>query len=153
MRRKTLLLLLKVSMLLLLLWPGISARAAESPDDILVIVNRSNPVHSVDLAELKRMYLGKVKLWGHAKRVFPINAPGGTMMRVRFRAFVLNMSEDEERRYWQNRAGRLEGQKPREIHNVLKTVFHVSGAVGYLRRSDFRAGLAKVVLVIPYLGQ
>jgi hypothetical protein len=59
------------------------------------------------------------------------------------------MSVSEERSYWQNSKIKRGVSEPRAFGNVLKAVFKLRGAVSYVYRSQYKAGAAKIVLVIP----
>ena len=127
--------------------------SAESPNDILVVANKSVPVASVGLDELRAIFLKKKIIWPGGDKIEPINAVAGTGLRKVFCQAVLGMVHDDELRYWQDQAVKHSITPPREEpttgHKRLRKVFGTRGAISYVRRKDALKGVVKVLLVIP----
>ncbi|MCP4674952.1 MAG: hypothetical protein GY854_05495 [Deltaproteobacteria bacterium] len=125
--------------------------AEEKPDDILVVANRNVPVDKVNVDDLRDIFLGIRTYWKSGVRAVAINAPAGTPLRKDFRRRLVNFSEYEEERYWQEQKIKA-GKKP-PIHfaekSILKAVFKIKGSVSYIYRSQYIKGVSKVILVIP----
>ena len=121
---------------------------AESPDDILVIANNSVGVNQVSIQELRTMFLKQRQNWRSGGKVFPLNAKPGTALRKAFQAKVLGMDATSERAFWQEQGIKKGLSKPSAFSNTLKAVFSVKGSVSYCYRSQYKAGLAKVLLVL-----
>lgn len=125
-----------------------STAQAEPAEDLLIIANRSLRVGQVSPAALKQIFLRqRTSLSG--TRIVPLNARPGTATRALFRARVLKMTPAEEARHWQALRIRGEERAPTSFRNTLKAVFKVRGAIGYVPRSKFRKGVARILLVIP----
>ncbi|MFO8072568.1 MAG: hypothetical protein R6V85_11900 [Polyangia bacterium] len=123
--------------------------AAQSPDDILVVVNSSSNVNSISAAELRDIFLKKRSHWRAGGQAIPIHASENSALRHDFRQRLLEMTSAEEEKYWSDRRIKSGTQPPVEFSNTLRTVFKLNGAVSYVYRSDYKEGIAKVVLVIP----
>ncbi len=135
--------------LALTLSAGFPARA-EDPKDILVVVNKSASLTTTLSPEaLRNLFLLYRTSFEGGGRAVIINAKNGTPLREDFRRKVLDMSQEEELRYWQERKVRSGQIAPAEFSNPLKAVFKIKGAVGYVYRSQYREGVVDVVLVIP----
>lgn len=132
-----------------------SSVLAESPDDIVVFVNKSLDITSVDLGELKKIYLKQKTSWSSKDKIICINAKEGTALREAFRKRVLNMNAKSESIFWQEQKIRLQVTEPPSFENTIKAVFKVEmifkskGAISYAFRKDFPKNVVKPVLVIP----
>lgn len=124
------------------------AEAEAAPDDLLIIANRSVDAKTITRAALKQVFLRQRSRFA-GMHVVPVNARDRTTPRADFRARVLKMTRAEELRYWQEYRIRHGGRPPAEFRNVLKAVFKIRGAIGYVTRSRYREGVAKILLVIP----
>ncbi len=122
---------------------------AESPDDILVIANKSVPQSKITAAELKLIFLKKKAVWAAGKNAVPVNAPAGSKLREEFRSRVLSMSASQAQRYWVEFKIRKGGSEPPTFSNMLKAIFKLKGSVGYIYRSQYREGVVKVLMVLP----
>ncbi len=130
---------------------GVSSVAApaESPQDILVVVNQDSEVQSITKDELRDVFMRRRMSWRSGERAIPINARENTAIRAVFRERVLGMNADEETRYWQDRQIRSGKTPPKEFGNPLRVVFKLHDAVGYAFRSDYKEEVGRVVLVVP----
>ena len=121
---------------------------AESANDILVIANNSVPVSKASLQEIRTMFLKQRQSWRGGGKVFPLNAKPGTNLRKAFQERVLGMNATSEQAFWQEQRIKKGLSAPSAFSNTLKAVFSVKGSVGYCYRKDYKAGLAKVLLVL-----
>ena len=131
-----------------------SARA-ESPDDIIVFVNKALKVDAVSQDEVKKIFLKKKTSWSPREKIICIHAKKGTPLRNAFRKRVLEMDEKAENVYWQEQKIRHQLAKPPEFANTVKAVFKVKaifktlGAISYAFRKDVPGNVVKTVLVVP----
>lgn len=121
---------------------------AESPNDILVIVNSSVKVSSLTSEDVKEIFLKKRRSFSSGERAVPINAGDNAKLREEFRERVLKMSATDERTYWQTLKIKEGEVDPAVFSNNLKAVFKLRGGVSYIYRSQYKANVAKVVLVL-----
>jgi ABC-type phosphate transport system substrate-binding protein len=133
--------------MVLCLSPRISS--AESPDDILVFINKTMDHGDVSLDELKKIFLCKKTTWSNGQRIVPINAKESSAIRKSFREKVLGMTANEELTYWSNQRLVHQISNPAEFTATTKAVFKLRTAIGYAYRRDVPKNVVKVVLVIP----
>jgi len=120
-----------------------SARAGD--DDLLIIANKSTNQSSASRAELRAYFLKKRTSWKSGGRVIPVNAPEGSRLREAFLRKVLQMTASEESEYWKNEGIRRGVEKPAEISNTLKAVYHLRGSVSYVFRKDYKGGVVRIL--------
>ncbi|MCP4677428.1 MAG: hypothetical protein GY854_18315 [Deltaproteobacteria bacterium] len=123
--------------------------AADSPNDILVVVNNSVPVENIPADRVRNFFLKKAQRFKGGMKVFPVNAREGTDIRKEFRKRLLDMTANEETRYWQDQKIKGGITPPPELGNTQKAVFKIKGAVSYVFRSEYKEKTSKVVLVLP----
>ena len=122
---------------------------AESPNDILVVVNTSSSVSATTLDELRNVFLKKKTAWRAGSAVTPVNASEGSPLRERFRKVVLGMTSTEEKEYWKNTKIQGGSTEPPAYNDTMKATFKLRSCVSYIFRSQYKEGLVKIVLVIP----
>lgn len=122
---------------------------ADDPNDILVVVNKTVSSPEVSLEDVRNLFLLHRTTLGSNERAIVLNAKSGSTLREDFRRRVLDMSAEEELRFWQERKVRSGQGAPAEFSNPLKAVFKIKHAVGYVYRHQYKEGVVKVVKVIP----
>ena len=127
--------------------PAVSETA--SPNDILVIVNKSADIDSISMGELAQIFLKEKTSWSNGQRIIPINAREGGDLRKSFRTKALAMRTSEEEIYWENQKIRSQLNPPVEMSNTPKAVFKLKYAISYAFRRDLPDNVVKVILVIP----
>jgi ABC-type phosphate transport system substrate-binding protein len=125
------------------------ARAADFPDDILVIANNSAPVSKLSVAEVQEIFLKNRVYWTGTTKVVAINAQEGSKLRDEFRKRVLQMTSNAEKQYWQTRKIKTGVTEPAQFSDSLKAVFKIAGSIGYIYRSQLKPGMVKVLLALP----
>jgi ABC-type phosphate transport system substrate-binding protein len=134
----------KFAILVLALGGMTSSAHAESPNDLLIVVNKSVSASNVDAAEVKAIFLkNKTSLSGDT--VFPLNAKSDSDLRAAFRKHVLKMSEEKEKGFWEDEKVKKGVEPPPETAGTLKAVFSKSGGISYVFRKDYKDGTAKIV--------
>ncbi|MCU0662126.1 MAG: hypothetical protein MUC50_07340 [Myxococcota bacterium] len=127
-----------------------SAARAQSPDDILVVVNKSvAKTQSVSMGELRAMYLKSRLKWADGQKVRPIHAFSDEKLRLAFNTLVLRMSLDEERAFWEEKKIKQGEVKPPAHKDPLVPVGRDTGSVGYVYRKNYREGDFRILTVIP----
>jgi ABC-type phosphate transport system substrate-binding protein len=113
--------------------------AAEGP--IVVIVNASNPIDTLTLADLKKIFLSERSRWDTGKAVAPVVQVAGTPERVAFLKIVCHMSDADFNKYFVQAA--FTGKDvtpPKEVptgREVKSVVASSPGAIGFIRGLDF----------------
>jgi ABC-type phosphate transport system substrate-binding protein len=107
---------------------------------LVIVVNRSNPIDDLSLAELRRIFLGTRSHWANGRRItLVMRDPGEPERRIMLRD-VCGMSEDQLKNHFLH--GLFTGEilvSPKILSTpagVRKFIFNVPGAIGYLRVSD-----------------
>lgn len=127
--------------------PAVSS--TESPDDILIIVNKSTDIDSISVGELEQIFLKKKTTWSNGKKILSINASENSALRESFRAKVLAIKAEDEATYWEKQKIRLQIEPPVEMTNTPKAVFKLKSAISYAYRKDVPDNVLKVVLAVP----
>lgn len=131
---------------------------AESPpqgrgaadDSLAFVVNRSNPVDSLSLPELRKIFLGEQDHWSNGRRITVVMLEPGKVERQAVLAQIYKMDEKDFNQYF------LHNMFTGELHaapkalgsstDVLKFVFNIPGAIGYLKSSEVNESV-KVVRI------
>ena len=121
---------------LVLLCTGVGA--GQEPA-FVVIVNRANPVRTMSLVELRRLFLKQTRMWPHADAVVPLDWDATSPVRAAFSRLVLARTVREMGDYWVQQ-GVTQGLVPpstqRSARAVLRFVASVPGAIAYLPPGD-----------------
>lgn len=120
---------------------------AESPDDIVIIANKTFNVSELSVVDVRRMFKKEITTWKGAS-VKPIHAPGGSLLRQSFVVRGLGMNEAAEQKYWQDMKVKKGTSPPFELSNTIRAVFSAPGAISYCFRKDFNPAVAKMLLVL-----
>ena len=128
------------------------AGVATSPkqEGLAIIVNQSNAVDDLSMAELRVVFLGERSHWPNGRRITLVMMEQGQPEREAILREICRLSEaDFRRRILQ---GLFTGEvlvSPKTLSTpvgVRKFVFNVPGAIGYLRPEDVD-GSVKVIRV------
>jgi ABC-type phosphate transport system substrate-binding protein len=119
---------------------AIPAREAEP---LAIVVNRSNPMSEISLADLRKLYRGQKSRWSNGRRVTLVMRDPGTPEREAILQTLYGVDEDAYRRGFLQAVftGEAIGA-PRVLaspNGVLRFVFNVPGAIGYVRASEVDA--------------
>lgn len=123
--------------------PG--ADRAQEAEPLAIVVNRSNPMTEISLADLRKIYRGQRSRWSNGRRVTLVMRDPGTPERVAILQRLYGVDEDEYRRGWLQAVftGEANGS-PKVLaspNGVLRFVFNVPGAIGYVRASEVDASV------------
>ena len=108
-------------------------------DVLAVIVNKSNPVVTLDRDELRPIFQTTKKAWGSGEDAQPINLPEDSPLRNEFDKAVLGLDPERVARYWTDRKVRGGARPPIRVTSssaMLKAVAAKPGAIGYVRMSE-----------------
>ena len=122
------------------------------PEEVDVVVNKSNNTGPLSLEEARRIFVGEKSSWPGGKRITVLMlAPGQAERGVILRE-VLKMNESDYAKYFLQAAftGRVEAA-PREFPSAAQMKARLAAnpnAIGYLNKQDVDDGL-KILLRIP----
>jgi len=125
----------------------ISFRAAGTPPGacIAIVVNTSNPVNNLSLADLRKIYFGDRQYWkSNLPVVLLMRSPGSHEREVVLRV-VFEMTEERYTKYWVAKVVRAEvSDPPASLYSfgmLQEGVRGNPGAVGYVDANDVRPGV------------
>ena len=116
-----------------------TAQAQES-EPLAIVVNRSNPLTEISLADLRRVYRGQRSRWSNGRRVTLVMRDTGAVERDAILRSLYGVAEVEYRRtYLQAIFSGEASDAPKTLassRGVLRFVYNVPGAIGYVRARD-----------------
>jgi ABC-type phosphate transport system substrate-binding protein len=120
-----------------LMWTAVAAAQSRAP--FVVIVNKANPVKTVTLAELRRIFLKQSRMWPHAETMVPVDWDSTSEVREQFCKVVMNRSVREMAEYYVQQS-MTQGVTPpstqKSARAILRFVANVPGAVSYVPPAD-----------------
>jgi ABC-type phosphate transport system substrate-binding protein len=131
---------------------GLPAPAASAGSDqvLAIIVNQSNSVDNFSLSELRKIFLGERSHWPNGRRITLVMLdPAQPERKVVLREIYGMNEKDLSQHFIQGVFTGVVFVSPKTLANpsdVLKFVFNVPGAIGYVRASDLD-GSVKILRV------
>ena len=118
--------------------PAQSRAAAD--DALAIVVNRSNPVDSLSFPELRKIFMEEQDHWSNGRRITVVMLEPGRVERQAVLAQIYKMDEKDFNQYFLHNmfTGELHAA-PKALGSsseVLKFVFNIPGAIGYLKPSE-----------------
>jgi phosphate transport system substrate-binding protein len=121
-----------------------SVRAQES-EPLAIVVNRNNPLNEISLADLRRVFRGQRSRWSNGRRVTIVMRDRGTREREAILQSLYGVAEEDYRRtYMQAVFSGETADAPKTLtstNGVLRFVYNVPGAIGYVRARDVDASV------------
>lgn len=125
------------------------------PGEIAIIVNRQNPVNSLEDGDLIGYYLNQTRRWEGGAKVVPINRNNGSPEQSLFLKEVLKKTGQEMAEYWISRKETSGDASPQEVSSdgmVIRFVGSIEGAIGYVAPSSLKESLhsdkVKVIRIV-----
>ncbi len=122
--------------LIVLMWTG---HASTEIIPFVVIVNNANPVTSLTMVELRRIFMKQSRMWPHGEPMVPVDWDSTHYMRAVFSKDVLDRTVREMQDYWVQQS-MTQGVTPpstqRSARAVLRFVAGVPGAISYVPPSE-----------------
>jgi ABC-type phosphate transport system substrate-binding protein len=122
--------------LLILVWTHSSSTQAPA---FVIIVNKANPVKTLPIVELRRIFMKESRMWSHAEPMVPVDWESTADIRQAFSKQVLNRSVREMAEYWVKQSitqGIAPPSTQRSARAVLRFVASVPGAISYVAPAD-----------------
>lgn len=118
--------------------------------DMVVVVNKTNPVTAVKKSVVGRYFLKKSTMWDFGIKVLPIDLPAAEPVREEFSKRILESSPREVESHWISES-LLGGKSAPEIVNnaalVKKRVAAEPGGIGYIDSAELDDSVKKVEVV------
>ena len=115
-----------------LLCAGVPAAEGQS---FVIVVNKANPVTSLSVTELRRIFTKQTRMWPHAESMVPVDWDATSEIRQAFSRQVLNRSVREMAEYWVQQSvtqGLAPPSTQKSSRAVLRFVASVPGAISYM---------------------
>lgn len=122
--------------LLVLLWANASSTQSTA---FVIVVNKTNPVKTLPVVELRRIFTKQSRMWPHAEPMVPVDWESTADIRQVFSKQVLNRSVREMAEYWVQQSmtqGIAPPSTQRSARAVLRFVASVPGAISYVPPAD-----------------
>jgi ABC-type phosphate transport system substrate-binding protein len=121
-------------------------------DPIVVIVNGSNPVENLSMAELRKLFLCDRDHWDSGRAVAPVMPLAGAPERTLFLKVVFGMNDaDFDRYFLQASFTGKSATPPKEVGSMWelrRMVGNSPGAIGFVRFSDLHTASDSVIKVV-----
>jgi phosphate transport system substrate-binding protein len=122
-----------------------SAARETTTEPLAIVVNKSNPLNELSLADLRKIYRGQRGRWSNGRRVTLVMRDPGTPEREAILRSLYGIEEEEYRRgFLQSIFTGEASDAPKMLatpNGVLRFVFNVPGAIGYVRASEVDASV------------
>ena len=128
------------------MWSG-TASTEGAP--FVIIVNKANPVKTLQLTELRRIFMKQSRMWPHGEPMVPVDWDSTAEVRQTFSKQVLNRSVREMAEYWVQQSmtqGIAPPSTQRSARAVLRFVASVPGAISYVPPQDVDDSVNVVVI-------
>ena len=102
---------------------------------VTIVVNNANPVDTLTVAELRRIFMKQQRLWAHGDTIVPVDWDAASQMRRLFSQIVLGRSVREMAEYWVQQSVTQGLAPPSTLSSglaVARFVATVPGAIAYL---------------------
>ncbi len=122
-----------------------SARADDEP--VVAVIHKDNP-NAVDLALVRRAFVGLVKAWPDGSPLRPFDQPEDSEVRAQFCQQVLHKSLGTVKAIWAQNIFTGKGYPPKVLASdaeVRRVVAADRQALGYLRRSQLDDSVREVL--------
>jgi len=135
---------------LLLLLPGLL-----SANEFAIVVNKNNPITSLDQASIKKIFLGKKTFWedGHSIDVYLQKQKD---LHKAFTKKVLNKSVRQYKMYWRRELYSGTGLPPQQVINdqALKSeIVSNTRAIGYIHVNNLDDTVKRIQVIEDTIAQ
>jgi ABC-type phosphate transport system substrate-binding protein len=141
-----------ISCLLILAAVAGSHLPAAADDPLVIIVNSSNTVSNMSVADLQKIFLGEKNRWPDGKHILVLMAAPGSAERAAVLKKVYKMGESDYVKYFIQASFTGDvSAPPKDVSSAAQMKQLISenpGAVGYIRQADADATV-KVVTTLP----
>ena len=120
-----------------LLWTAVPS--AQAPPPFIVIVNKSNPITSLPIIELQRVFRKQTRMWRHGESMVPVDWDATSEIRQEFSRLVMGRSVREMADFWIQQSitqGLAPPSTQKSTRAILRFVASVPGAISYLPRGE-----------------
>ena len=115
----------------------------------VIIVNKANPVKTLPIVQLRRIFMKESRMWPHAEPMVPVDWESTAEIRQVFSRQILNRSVREMAEHWVKQSitqGLAPPSTQRSARAILRFVANVPGAISYVPPSDVDETVAVVAI-------
>src|SRR5215472_10664693 len=120
--------------------PAVPALVAGNDQSLAIIVNQTNPVDNFSFADLRKIFLGERSHWPNGRRITLVMMDPAQQERKVVLREIYGMNEkDLNQHFVQGVFTGAVSVSPKTLSttaDVLKFVFNVPGAIGYVRADE-----------------
>ena len=120
-----------------LLWAAVPS--AQEPPPFVVVVNKSNPIASLPVTELQRVFRKQTRMWRHGEAMVPVDWDATSEIRQEFSRRVMRRSVREMADFWIQQSitqGLAPPSTQKSTRAILRFVASVPGAISYVPRGE-----------------
>ncbi len=124
--------------------------SAHARADIYVVVNKSNPVHSLTQKEVVNIFMGRTHAFAGGDYVRAFDLPRDSGAHEQFYQLLIGMTVAQVNTYWARLIFTGQTLQPKALDNedaMIETVRRNPGAIGYLTQEPLDKDV-QVVLVL-----
>lgn len=132
-----------------LLWAAVPF--AQAPQSFVVIVNTSNPITSLPVTELQRVFRKQTRMWRHGESMVPVDWDATSEVRQEFSRLVMGRSVREMADFWIQQSitqGLAPPSTQKSTRAILRFVASVPGAISYVPRGEADESVKIIVVNI-----
>ena len=109
-------------------------------DGLAIVVHRANPIDTLTLRELRRIFMLDTQTWPHGRKITVVLREKGQPERAEAIRLICGLSEPDFERHilYQTFRGSID-RAPRSIQSasaMLRFIFNTPGAIGYVRADE-----------------
>jgi len=118
----------------------------------VVILNKANPVKSLTLVELRRIFLKQTRMWPHGEAIVPVEWDATSPLRSEFSQLVMERSVRDMADFWVQQSitqGLAPPSTQRSSRALLRFVASVPGAIAYIPAGDVDGTVSALAVARP----
>lgn len=127
---------------------GVSPGTGKSPEEILVICNKSAPVESLSRQDIQEIFLGKNRFWSNQDKIIFVTLDEKIPAHRMFLRAYIRKTPVQYVNYWKKMLFTGKGHYPVSFSDEDELIDYVSktkGAIGYASQAD--SSLVKILPV------
>jgi ABC-type phosphate transport system substrate-binding protein len=131
---------------------GAEPSVQEAASNLVVIVNKSNPITSLSVAELRRVFSKQTRMWRHGDSMVPVDWDATSDVREQFSRAVMGRTVRQMSDFWVQQSitqGLAPPSTQRSARAILRFVANVPGAISYVPRSDVDDSVKVIDVDLP----
>lgn len=115
-------------------------RPAASAEELKVIVHKSNPVDTLSLYDLTKIFKGEKQFWPNGEKVLLLMREPGSAEKETVLRSIYKMTEEKQKQFWLEKVFRGEATGLPKILNssaaMKKVVSSTPNAIGYILANE-----------------